>query len=167
MSTNIVNIKSVSVRWCLYVLTIFTWKNLIQYKNWLKHKIGCFWRFLYVYTANEVLLILLSYRCLKIVIYQVNSKNEWLLLSVTFTAKLGLVFVLTFENAFSKKLSVWEIFSTLTLIQIFWKTKTFFKKLEYHFLVETTKIENTSFSFETALSETNVKTNRMTATKWT
>ena len=30
-----------------------------------------------------------------------NSKNEWLLLSVTFTAKLELVFVLTFENAFS------------------------------------------------------------------
>ena len=30
-----------------------------------------------------------------------NSKNEWLLLSVTFTAKLELIFVLTFENAFS------------------------------------------------------------------
>ena len=30
-----------------------------------------------------------------------NSKNEWLLLSVTFTAKLELVFVLIFENAFS------------------------------------------------------------------
>ena len=31
----------------------------------------------------------------------IDSKNEWLLLSVTFTAKLELVFVLTFENAFS------------------------------------------------------------------
>ena len=31
----------------------------------------------------------------------VDSKNEWLLLSVTFTAKLELVFVLTFENTFS------------------------------------------------------------------
>ena len=30
-----------------------------------------------------------------------NSKNEWLLLSVTFTAKLELVFALTSENAFS------------------------------------------------------------------
>ena len=30
----------------------------------------------------------------------------------------------------------------MSLIQIFWKTKTFFKKLKYHFLVETTKIEN-------------------------
>ena len=32
---------------------------------------------------------------------QIDSKNEWLLLSVTFTAKLELIFVLTFENAFS------------------------------------------------------------------
>ena len=31
----------------------------------------------------------------------VDSKNEWLLLSVTSTAKLELVFVLKFENAFS------------------------------------------------------------------
>ena len=45
--------------------------------------------------------------------------------------------------------------------------KTFFKKLDYHFLVETTKIENTSFPLETALSEVNVKTNRMESTKWT
>ena len=36
--------------------------------------------------------------------------------------------------------------------------KTFFKKLEYRFLVEATKIENTSFPFKTALSEANVKT---------
>ena len=45
--------------------------------------------------------------------------------------------------------------------------KTYFKKLEYHFLVETTKIENASFLFKTALSEANVKTNRMATTKWT
>ena len=35
------------------------------------------------------------------VIHQVDSKNESLHLSVTFTAKLELVFVLAFENAFS------------------------------------------------------------------
>ena len=35
------------------------------------------------------------------VIHQVDSKNDSLLLSVTFTAKFELVFVLTFENAFS------------------------------------------------------------------
>ena len=34
-------------------------------------------------------------------IHQVGSKNGWLLLSVTFTAKLELHFVLTLENAFS------------------------------------------------------------------
>ena len=31
-------------------------------------------------------------------VHQIDSKNEWLLLSVTFTAKPELVFVLTFEN---------------------------------------------------------------------
>ena len=51
--------------------------------------------------------------------------------------------------------------------QFFWKTKTFFKKLEYLFLVESTKIENISFSFKTAISEANVKTNRMESTQWT
>ena len=33
-------------------------------------------------------------------------------------------------------------------------------------MVETTKIESTSFPFKTALSEANVKTNRMATTKW-
>ena len=60
-----------------------------------------------------------------------------------------------------------NVFNTLALIQIFWRTKTFSKKLEYCFLVETTKIENISFRFKTALSEPNVKTNRMATTKLT
>ena len=64
-------------------------------------------------------------------------------------------------------MKVLNVFNTLTLFQIFWKTKTFFQKLEYRFLVETTKIENTPFPFKTALSEANVKTNRMATTKWT
>ena len=59
------------------------------------------------------------------VIHKIDSKNEWLLLSVTFTAKLELDFVLIFENAFS------------------------------------------SFLFKSPLSVANVKTNRMTTTKWT
>ena len=58
-----------------------------------------------------------------------------------------------------------NVFNTLTLKQIFWKARTFFKKLEYGFLVETTEIENASFPFKTALSETNVKTNGMATTK--
>ena len=40
-------------------------------------------------------------RCLKNVVHQIDSKNGWLLLSASFTAKFGLVFVLTLENAFS------------------------------------------------------------------
>ena len=34
-------------------------------------------------------------------VHQIDSKNEWLLLSASFTAKFKLVFVLTLENAFS------------------------------------------------------------------
>ena len=50
---------------------------------------------------------------------------------------------------------VLNVFNTLTLIEIFWKTKTFYKKWEYRSLVETT------------LTEANVKRNRMATTKWT
>ena len=64
-------------------------------------------------------------------------------------------------------MKVLNVFNTSTLIQIFWKTKIFFKKQEHHFLVETTKIESASFPFKTALSVANVKTNRMATTKWT
>ena len=53
------------------------------------------------------------------------------------------------------------VFNTLTLKLIFSKTKTFFKKLEYHILVETTRIENATFLYKTVLSESNVKTNGM------
>ena len=45
--------------------------------------------------------------------------------------------------------------------------KNFFKNLEYGFLVEATKIGNTPFAFNTALSEANIKTKRMATTKWT
>ena len=63
-------------------------------------------------------------------------------------------------------------FSASTLKQIFWKKKTFFKKLEYDFLVESIKIESASFPYETVISEANVinvivKTNKMVTTKWT
>ena len=49
----------------------------------------------------------------------------------------------------------------------FLEKKTFFKKLEYPFLVEKTKIENASFPHKTAISEANVKTNKMVSTKLT
>ena len=66
-----------------------------------------------------------------------------------------------------QSVKVSNVFNTLTLKQIFWKTKTFFKKLEYRFLVESTKIENASFPYKTAITEPNVKTNKMVTTKWT
>ena len=49
----------------------------------------------------------------------------------------------------------------------FLENENFFQKSGVPFLVETTKIENTSFPFKTALSEANVKTNKMATTKWT
>ena len=49
----------------------------------------------------------------------------------------------------------------------FLENESFFKKLEYRFLVERTKIEKASFPYKNAISEANVKTNRMVSTKWT
>ena len=60
-----------------------------------------------------------------------------------------------------------NVFNTLTLKQIFWEKKSFFKKLEYYVLVESTKTVNASFPYKTkAISEANVKANRMVSTKW-
>ena len=56
--------------------------------------------------------------------------------------------------------NILKVFNSLTLKRIFWKTKTLFKKLEHCFFVESTKIENASFSYKTAISEA-VKTNHM------
>ena len=47
----------------------------------------------------------------------------------------------------------------------FLENENLFHKTGVPSLVETTEIENTSFSFKTALSEANVKTNRMATTK--
>ena len=65
-----------------------------------------------------------------------------------------------------QSVEILNAFNTLTLKQIFWKTKTFFRKLEYHFLVESTKIKNAYIPRKTAKPEANVKTNRMVSTKW-
>ena len=65
-----------------------------------------------------------------------------------------------------QSVKVLNAFNILTFKQIFWKTKTFLKELEYRFLVESTNIENASFPYKTATSEANVKTNKMVTTKW-
>ena len=86
-------------------LTILTGKNCILYNSVQEWLVGCFWHFLYVYTINQVILsIPLSrikeYICLKILIHQRDSKNEWLLLAASFTAKFGLVFCLNTGKRF-------------------------------------------------------------------
>ena len=45
--------------------------------------------------------------------------------------------------------------------------ETFFSKINYCFLVESSKIKNASFSYKSAISEANVKTNSMERIKWT
>ena len=60
-----------------------------------------------------------------------------------------------------------NFFNALTLKQIFWKTKAFFKKLEYRLLAENIEIEWVSFPYKTAISEANVKRYRMVSRKWT
>ena len=56
-----------------------------------------------------------------------------------------------------KSLDILIVFNILTLKQIFWKRKTFFKKLNYRFLVESIKVENATFPYKSALSEVKVK----------
>ena len=47
----------------------------------------------------------------------------------------------------------------------FMENENLYQKPEYRFLVESTKIESTSFSYKTAISESNVKTNRKMSKK--
>ena len=49
----------------------------------------------------------------------------------------------------------------------FWKTNTFFKNLDYRFLVESTKTEKVTFPYKIALPKNNAKTNRMGIAKQT
>ena len=65
-----------------------------------------------------------------------------------------------------QSLGILKVFNTLTLKQLFRKTKTFLKKLEYWFLIQSTKNEIVIFLHKTALSKAKVKTNRRGNTKW-
>ena len=59
------------------------------------------------------------------------------------------------------------MFSVLYFEKKFLKNENpFQKKLEYHFLIESTKTENAKLR-KIVLSEANVKTNRMGSIKWT
>ena len=61
-----------------------------------------------------------------------------------------------------QSVKILNVCNTLTLKQIFWVTKIFFKKLEHSFLVEGTKIENALLPYKTTISEASVKTNHGT-----
>ena len=65
-----------------------------------------------------------------------------------------------------QSLEILSVFNTLSLKQVYWKTKIFFKKLEYLFYLESTVIENATFPYKTILSRANVKIGRIRSTKW-
>ena len=73
---------------------------LSSVKKSLKCWVGCFGRFSCLHNQlspfNSIIVQVSEKRD-----SQTDSQNEWLLLSVPFTAKLELLFVLTFENLFS------------------------------------------------------------------
>ena len=75
------------------MLTILTWKNFRFTK--FSSKIHRNTRLAAPDVQLSSFLIKLSYRYLKSVIHQIDSKNKWLLLSVTLAAKFELVFVIT------------------------------------------------------------------------
>ena len=49
----------------------------------------------------------------------------------------------------------------------FLENENLFQKTGAQFLVKSTKIENASFPYKTAILEANVETNTMVSTKWT
>ena len=50
-----------------------------------------------------------------------------------------------------------NVFNTLTLNQVFCRTKTFFKKIGKHFLAVSTKIENATCPYKTAAPEAKIR----------
>ena len=84
------------------VLTILTGKNCfysIQYKNVCLAASDLFNMF-----TQSIKFFAFHYHVLKsrdvCMVHQIDSKNEWLLLPASFTAKFGLVFVLTWKTLF-------------------------------------------------------------------
>ena len=74
-------------------LTILTGKSCDLHNSAQEWLLGCLWPFSNVFSIHYVLYILLSltkkYRCLKNLIQQIDSKNEWFLISASFKAKFG------------------------------------------------------------------------------
>ena len=60
---------------------------------------------------------------------------------------------------------IFSLFQYFSFGTNFLENENFFKNLEYSFLIQSTKIKNASFPYKTAISEADVKTNRMMSTK--
>ena len=70
----------------------------------------------------------------------IDSTEKWyrVIFKIALHSEIGYIFKW-------KLLEILNVFITLTLKQVFWKMKTFFEKLEYRFLVESTnRKHNTS-----------------------
>ena len=61
----------------------------------------------------------------------------------------------------------WKFWTISIIWSKFSKDEIFLKELEYHFLVESTKIANATFPYKATLPEANAKTNRLESTKGT
>ena len=64
-----------------------------------------------------------------------------------------------------KSVEILNVFNTLTLKQVFRRTKTFFKKIGKSFLNISTKIENGTCPYKTVLPESKVKQIKLGSTK--
>ena len=68
----------------------------------------------FLYLSNKVLYIPLScvkeYRCLKNVIYQIESKYEWFSFQQILLSKFGLFFFVTLEIFFGGRVKEWMVF---------------------------------------------------------
>ena len=87
---------------------ILTGKNCILFISVQEWLVGCFLPFSCVYKYSWFTKsikffyyrVLRVQKCLKNVIHQIDSKNDWLLLQTSFAAKSGLVFVLHWKTLF-------------------------------------------------------------------
>ena len=84
---------------------------------------------------------------------QMDSKNEWLLLSVTFTANLELVFVLTVENAFSFKANRKSIGSSKKGTRDFQNSPPFERSVCFYVTISESFKSFQYFNFETNFLE--------------
>ena len=98
-----------------------------------------------------------QYKCLKNVIHQIDSKNGWLLLSASFTAKFGLVFVLTQKKAFSQRFHFQynrkSIGSSKKLYQVFQNSPPFKRSACFYVTISENFEHVQYFNVETAFLE--------------